>query len=377
MGDSGTRPSNRERLAFVLWSGELGGAERHTVQVCRALRDDWGVDARVVFIGAPDRAERELAEAGVPWCGMGLPRGRAVLSNERGLAQLVSESGANGAFLVYGGYLARALRRGGYGAPLISVEHGGILQLASQPFLKRAKEEISRRFGERHLDATVCVSRFIEGVVRTHPHAHRLVTIYNGIDTGRYSPALVPPQSGTCVFGLAGRLIEGKGVLHLVSSFEQRVGEVACSLAIAGAGPALEAAKRLAAQRGVSDSVHFLGVVDDMAEFWRACSVVVQPTDGWIESFCLSLVEGMACGLPAIVSDQGALPEILGEGCGAVVTPGDEQRLRAAMRRYATDPGLRLRDGECARERSVETFDIHATAGAYLRVLREIAAARG
>ena len=364
--------------AFVLWGGALGGAERHTVDVCRILRDELGVDAEVVFLTSAGRAANDLERARIPFVEIGLTRGREVLGSGAAVAQAVSRAGSDGAFLVYGGYLARALRRGGYRGTLVSIEHGGVLQLAGRGVLVQAKDRVSRVLGEHLLDATICVSDYVERAVERLPHAPVVRRIYNGVDVERYCPA--SPQAGRekVVFGYAGRLIRGKGIVGLTRAFEARADGVPCELRVAGDGPARAEAESVVAERGLTDSVRFLGVVDDMPNFWRGCDVAVHPTEGWRESFCLSVVEAMSCGIPAVVSDEGALPEIVEDGaCGRVVPAGDHDALRSALRGYAVHGAEREHDGASARERARALFDVRRTARAYLELAEELRAAPG
>jgi len=81
------------------------------------------------------------------------------------------------------------------------------------------------------------------------------------------------------------------------------------------------------------------------------------------ESFGLCLAEGMACGLPAIASDIGGIPEIFGpesermqHPCGILVPPQEHTALVEAMYRLATDRQLRESLGQQARQRIVTHF---------------------
>ena len=116
------------RLALVLWSGTLGGAETFTAALAQTFRAK-GVCAQVVFVTDPARLTGRLAAAEVPFEALGLRRGRGIVWHPRKLAQAATRAGADGAILVQGGYLARMLRLGGYRRTIVAVEHGTSLQL--------------------------------------------------------------------------------------------------------------------------------------------------------------------------------------------------------------------------------------------------------
>jgi len=58
-----------------------------------------------------------------------------------------------------------------------------------------------------------------------------------------------------------------------------------------------------------------------------------------------------ACGAPPIVSDAGALPEVVGDA-GLIVPRGDKNALRNAMLRVLREPGLRDTLAEKSKERA-------------------------
>lgn len=97
-----------------------------------------------------------------------------------------------------------------------------------------------------------------------------------------------------------------------------------------------------------------------IVELYAESTVAVVPS--LYEGFGLPAVEAMACGIPLIVSDGGALPEVAGEG-GVVVPAGDAEALATAMSALLDDPVASEALGQRARERGVNEFswDVCAT----------------
>ena len=91
------------------------------------------------------------------------------------------------------------------------------------------------------------------------------------------------------------------------------------------------------------------------------------------EGFGIPVVEAMACGTPAVVSDRGALPEVVAD-TGVVATP-EPGALREALRGLLSDSD-RLQSLGRAAARRAEAFTWERTAAGWLEVL-ETAGRRG
>ncbi len=86
-----------------------------------------------------------------------------------------------------------------------------------------------------------------------------------------------------------------------------------------------------------------------LPDFYRASDVVVLPSVA--EQFGQTLVEGMACGLPAIAVARHGPAEIVADGeSGWLVAPDDERQLAAALLAAVRDPEERRRRGRCAHD---------------------------
>jgi glycosyltransferase involved in cell wall biosynthesis len=95
------------------------------------------------------------------------------------------------------------------------------------------------------------------------------------------------------------------------------------------------------------------------------------------EGFSLPTLEAMSCGTPLVVTDAGAIPEVVGEPglCADVVPAGDADALSAALRELLDDPDRRDRMGAAGRERAVTAFSWEAvargTVAVYQRAVEE------
>lgn len=136
-----------------------------------------------------------------------------------------------------------------------------------------------------------------------------------------------------------GRLYEGKNVdvlLAALGALKQQGIELSCD--IVGEGHLRASLEEQVASLGLQERVEFAGGVDfeRVLEFYERADVLVlaSENEGWPKA----IAEGMAFGLVCIGSDTGFVPEMLAEGRGIVVAPGDAAALASALRRIAASP---------------------------------------
>jgi glycosyltransferase involved in cell wall biosynthesis len=91
------------------------------------------------------------------------------------------------------------------------------------------------------------------------------------------------------------------------------------------------------------------------------------------EGFGLTVLEAMACATPVVVSDRGALPELVGEA-GLVVAP-EAEPVAAALRAVLCDPPRAAALAQAGRARAAQ-FGWERTAAGWLQALGAAAAQR-
>lgn len=96
----------------------------------------------------------------------------------------------------------------------------------------------------------------------------------------------------------------------------------------------------------------------------RAAAAVVTPQ--WDEPFGLVAAEALSCGTPVVAYARGALPEIVGPGCGVLVAPGDVDGLaRGIVRARHLDRGA-------VRAVAVARFGAQAMVAGYEEVYADV-----
>jgi glycosyltransferase involved in cell wall biosynthesis len=134
-----------------------------------------------------------------------------------------------------------------------------------------------------------------------------------------------------------------RSLLHAYTWVHQALGEYH-PLVMAGVTPEEDTRffpdpRRIAAELGVTDAVHFPGWVDeaDKPALYSAATVFVYPSR--YEGFGLPILEAMACGTPVVTSNAASLPELAG-AAAFQVDPGDARRLAAAIIALCVQEGL-------------------------------------
>lgn len=319
------------RVLHVITGLGAGGAERQL----RLLLKHQRCAAEVVALTNPGCVAREIRSDGTTVHHIGM-RGNTDLTALPRLVRLIRA----GRFDVVHTHLYRAGLYGRVAARLAGVRH----VVATEHSLGRSFIEGRRITGsiralylaaERLGEATIAVSGTVArrlaawGIPRS-----RIVVIPNGINADEYRfdsarrelarDELGIPANRTLV-GSVGRLVPGKHV-DLVLQAVRDLPEV--TALIVGDGPEQAALQVLAGELGVS--AIFTGESTDVPTLLSAMDILVVPSP--VETFGLSVIEGLAAGLPVLYANCPALDELPpGSAPGARRLPADREAFRHAV----------------------------------------------
>ncbi len=162
-----------------------------------------------------------------------------------------------------------------------------------------------------------------------------------------------------------GTLEPRKNVAGLLRAYRRLLerGERRADLVLAGSrGWLFDETRALIDQLRLTDRVRWIDSPTDreLAALYNLAAVFVLPSH--YEGFGLTLLEAMACGAPAVISDRGSLPEIAG-GASIVIDPDDPAQLAEALQRI-------LGDAATADELRAKGFE-RVTAFSWERCARE------
>ncbi len=120
-----------------------------------------------------------------------------------------------------------------------------------------------------------------------------------------------------------------KRVLDVIRIFHRVHAKMASTLVMVGDGPDRVAAEEEARALGIAHDVLFLGRIDVVAPLLASADLFVLPTDR--ESFGLSALEALACGVPALAYEVGGIVEVIKHGeTGMLHAVGDLEAMAAS-----------------------------------------------
>ena len=257
------------------------------------------------------------------------------------------------------------------GRPVVVTQHVGFIPFRN-PLLRMLLAAANRLLGKRVL-GRAAQSVFVSDVVlqyfqRFVRFRRPPVRIANGVDCTTFHPAdararvelraRLGVEARTPLFLFAGRFVEKKG-LHILQRLAHDFAQV--RWIFAGWGP-LDPARwglhNVAVRRDLTQA--------ELAPLYQAADLLVLPSVG--EGFPLVVQEAMACGTPALVSDETAAgcPEAAGVLLHESLAGGDpagrwHARIEELLSRRDVLAALRPRAAEFARatwswERAVERY---------------------
>jgi phosphatidylinositol alpha 1,6-mannosyltransferase len=280
---------------------------------------------------------------GYPTFRIGLPSRKveaALRQHEPDVVHLASPF----AFAAYGAFVADRI-----GVPSVAVYQTdiagfagfyrlGVGRAAAWRWLRRVHGVVGRTLAP---SSTAAENLSRHGIPRVHLWPR-------GVDSVRFDPRrrddelrrqLAP--DGELLVGYIGRLAPEKSV-ELLEPVTRLPG---VKVVVVGDGPA-----RRSVQRALPRAT-FLGQLTGDALAAAHASLDVFAHTGAHETFCQTVQEAMASGVPVVAPAAGGPIDLVQPGrTGYLFTPGDADALRAAVERLAADPGLRAEFGAAARD---------------------------
>jgi len=277
------------------------------------------------------------------------------------------------------------------GLPLIGTFHTLLPQGAHYITKNKHRQEIVSQIAWRVIkefygsfNLVTAPTRIIVEMLAEHGvPEEKLVVVPNGIDLKKFTPRVKPntlfnnlrlPKKSKIVL-FAGRVTEEKHVDLLPKAAKKVLRSVPdARFVVVGDGPFKQVVENTVDECGVRKYFTFCGTIPnaDMPSYFAAADVNVYPST--FDTYGLSIVEGMACGVPAVGADAFAIPEIVADGKnGFLFTPNEadefaEKTIKALTLKPAAKKKMRAAALATARKFSIEKATDELLA-AYARIL--------
>ena len=181
------------------------------------------------------------------------------------------------------------------------------------------------------------------------------ITVINmGVDIERFKPKKKIKKTNHINIICVARLTQEKGISDLLKAFiKLRENNPKIWLTLIGNGPLrseLKGYKNIVIKQVPYNKIHF--------EYQKADIFCLpsRSTKTWEEQYGMCLVEAMACGLPIVTTDTGAIPEVCGQ-TALYSRQHSPESLKKNLEYLIYNQTVREKMGEKSRQRAEKEFD--------------------
>ena len=351
------------KVLYLLNHAGKAGTERYVETLVRYLSADGRVKPYFAY-NEPGLLVERMQAMSVP-CRQIEMRSPYDLPAAKVLANLCREWGIE---LIHTHYL-----RENYIAMLAKGRNKAIRSVYTNHFVlaNSSLNRLSNRLMDRRQDRMIAVCNLgREQLVKNGWSRDKISVIFNAVDldawAGDRSDSTLRRELGIpedrFVMLCASRFAHDKGHAYLMRSLKRltELSDIPFTMVLGGDGELLEPTKALARELGLTDEqVKFIGFRKDMKNLYKGADLYVNSSQH--EALSFLIVEAMAAGLPAVITDMGGNSDIIkteADG-GLLVTYDDPDSMAGAMKRFLEDRALLARCRANALRTVAEKFEIH------------------
>jgi len=230
------------------------------------------------------------------------------------------------------------------------------------------------RFAIEQSDAVTAVSRYLADETHLMFGVKQQVdVVHNFVDTERFQPTGHKPwhqrDDEERIIVHASNFRPVKRVADVVRAFAAIQQEMPARLLLLGDGPDREHALAVAADLGCKQQVEHVGMRDDLEKILPTADLFLSASE--TESFGLSMLEAMSCGVPCVSTDVGGVAEVIGSTGDLVELAQPEQMAKAAIA-ILTNADRHARLAEAARQRAIDCFSTDRIVAQYEAIYERV-----
>lgn len=241
-----------------------------------------------------------------------------------------------------------------------------------------SKKKFIKNFTKEYTDYFVCYTqKAAEALKAEGVSTEKIRRIHLGVDLNRFKTSENKNKDFTILF--VGRLVLEKGILDVYEAFKtlknKKVKNKKIVLQIVGKGPLKSYLQRVVKKDHLTDKISIeTRDYEDMSKLYQKADIFIAPsrhTKTWEEQLGMVFMEAMACGLPVISYDSGAIPEVVGDA-GIILKENDRLNLAKTLDTLVHDEFKRQLYAMKARKRAEERFDSKKCAKELAQLYRSI-----
>jgi N-acetyl-alpha-D-glucosaminyl L-malate synthase BshA len=272
-------------------------------------------------------------------------------------------------------FLAKKILESNSGFKFITTLHGTDITIVGNhhSFYKLTK------FCIENSDGVTCVSEYLKDLTEKTFHINsgkKIKVIYNFVDTEKYRKDKHDKEKTGIVKRDEAGIIHisnfrpVKNIKNVIEIFHRVSREVKAKLLLVGDGPDTSSAKEMAKNLGLEEKIVFLSRKDNVIPLLNSCDLYLLPSKS--ESFGVSALEALSCGLPVIGTNVGGLNEVvIHDSCGFLYDPYDIEKMSASAIGLLTDKSKFEKFALNARNRAL-VFDSRKIIPEYIRFYEKI-----
>jgi glycosyltransferase involved in cell wall biosynthesis len=268
-------------------------------------------------------------------------------------------------FAGFAGSIAKTVRH----SPLVISEQGLYLVERRDELARQNVSEWYRKQLIRFSESLVKTSYKYADKIVPPCHSHmtiekqlgadpdKIVMIKNGIETDRFVP-LLSKNGHRPLVGCFARVVPIKGITTLIKAAKIVCDKLSADFVVVGEIQDKEyyrECQKMVEKLELTNHFKFIGHADAV-EWYHKVDVFTLSSNS--EGVPYALLEAMSCGLPCVCTDVGGISEILADGLGYVVPPGQPESLAQAIYKLLENKELRITMGQRSTKVAREKYTI-------------------
>lgn len=233
------------------------------------------------------------------------------------------------------------------------------------------------KFSIEESDAVTAVSQYLKSqTIYRFVVDKKIEVIPNFVDTDKFKPRATGVRK--CFAGDNEKVLMHisnfrpvKRIQDIIEVFDRIRRRIEARLILVGAGPEKDRAHRLVEEKKLTDYVQFLGPQDDVSTLLSCADLYLLLSEH--ESFGLTALEAMSCGVPVVGTSGSGMDEFIGDGAvGRLFSVGDVEAMTEGCIEILTSCKKRTEMAKAGRERAVNLYSEEKIIGRYEDLYRRV-----